>query len=69
MINDKNVIYESTSEDNTSCEENKEKVKLVKKSSSQYKKPTTNVVENLNQPFKKLNKLGQVSLLLIRKSK
>ena len=69
MINDKNVIYESTSEDNTSCEENKEKVKLVKKSSSQFKKPIINVVENLNQPFITRNKLGQVSLLLIRKSK
>ena len=63
------MIYESTSEDNTSCEENKEKVKLVKKSSSKYKKPINNVVQNFNQPLIPKNKLGQVSLLLIRKSK
>ena len=36
-MEDINLIYESTSDDDTSCEENKDKVKLIRKSSSKYK--------------------------------
>jgi hypothetical protein len=36
-MDDIKLKYESTSDDDTSCEENKDKVKLIRKSSSKYK--------------------------------
>jgi len=36
-MEDIKLKYESTSDDDTSCEENKDKIKLIRKSSSKYK--------------------------------
>jgi hypothetical protein len=44
-MEDINLIYESTSDDDTSCEENKDKVKLIRKSSSKYK-----ILKNKSEP-------------------
>jgi hypothetical protein len=44
-MEDINLKYESTSDDNTSCEENKDKVKLIRKSSSKYK-----ILKNTSEP-------------------
>ena len=53
-MEDINLIYESTSDDDTSCEENKDKVKLIRKSSSKYK-----ILKNKSEspPLNRLQKL------------
>ena len=53
-MEDINLIYESTSDDDTSCEENKDKVKLIRKSSSKYKN-----VKNIQEP-PPLNRLQKI---------
>ena len=59
--------YESTSEDNTSCEENIKKTKLVKKSSSQYKKNIT--INNNNNNTNTNRIISKNAILLIKGSR
>ena len=58
--------YESTSEDNTSCEENIKKTKLVKKSSSQYKKNITINNNNNNNNTNTNRIISKNTILLIK---
>jgi len=62
--------YESTSEDNTSCEENKEKIKL-KKNKIFLNKNKSNTINNatINTNINKFQnvKISNQNLLLLRK--
>lgn len=73
MDNNK-LDYESTSEDNTSIEENERIVKLTKKASSKYinpnlkkiNQPITNQTNNISNDIRKMVRVSNPTLLLIK---